>query len=251
MSLVLFLAAASAWAAPASITLADGTEVTLRAYPGQGDILLLGFACDEGHGIQESIASSALAGKGLETWMPDMLGAHFLPAAASSIDQLPIDEFAEIMDRALKLSGKKAMVLITAGRGALPVLRGAKAWQEKSSPEARKALLGAVLFYPELYSVTPAPGVEAQYHSIVAQTNLPLFIYQGQRSPGRWWLEHLKVEFRKGGSTVDSKILPNVRGYFFSRADPTPEEKAMAARLPELVQEALQQMNIIPGDSKP
>jgi len=79
-------------------------------------------------------------------------------------------------------------VLVTTGRGALPILQGANMWLNQATPQDRAALIGIILFSPELYSVKPAPGVEARYHSIVSKTSLPVFIYQGQRSPdgGGW-----------------------------------------------------------------
>jgi hypothetical protein len=241
LGLLLSLCFSGVWAAPASMTLSNGTEVTLRAFPGEGSTLMLGFPCDEGLGVQETRASKALAKLGLEAWLPDMLGAHYLPVAPSSIEQLPPLEIAEVIGQAVKLSGKK-VVLVTTGRGALPILQGARMWQDQATPQEKSALVGAILFSPELYQVKPAPGVEARYHNIVSMTSMPVYIYQGQRSPGRWWLEHLKVEFRRGGSKVDSTVLPNVRGYFYAVPDPTDEEKAMNDRLPELILDAIKQL---------
>ncbi|MDP2878988.1 MAG: hypothetical protein Q8N74_05620 [Sulfuricella sp.] len=231
----------SASAAPLGLELTNGTRVELRAFPGEGNILMLGFPCDEGLGTQEARASQSLARLGMEAWLPDMLGAHALPVEASSMEQLPPMEIAEVIDQAIKLSGKK-VVLVTTGRGALPILQGANMWLNQATPQDRAALIGIILFSPELYSVKPAPGVEARYHSIVSRTSLPVFIYQGQRSPGRWWLEHLKVEFARGGSKVASKVLPNVRGLFYAVQDPTDEERAMTERLPELILDAIKQL---------
>ena len=235
--LLMWLGTACA-APPAYLTLSAGTEVPLRIYPAKGDTLLLWFVCEEGHSANESRTARELASHGYETWFPDMLDAHFLPALPSSLEQLPPEEIKEIIAHAVRLSGKK-IVLVTSAHGATPILRGAKAWQDEATEPGRSALAGAVLFYPDLYSVAPAPGVEAQYHPIVAQTRLPLFIYQGQLSPGRWWLEHLKVEFARGGAKVQSKVLPKVRSHFYVRQDATAEENAMAEKLPELIQDAL------------
>jgi hypothetical protein len=235
--LLMWLGAACA-APPASLALSTGTEVPLRAYPAQGDTLLLWFVCDEGHSANEARTARELALHGYETWFPEMLEAHFLPTLPSSLEQLPPEEIREIISHAVRLSGKK-IVLVTSGHGAIPILRGARAWQEQTPPQDQQLLAGAVLFYPDLYSVVPAPGVEAQYHTIVVQTRLPLFIYQGQLSPGRWWLEHLKVQFARGGTKVQSKVLPKVRSHFYVRPDATAEENAMAERLPELLQDAL------------
>lgn len=237
LALLMWLGVACA-APPAYLALSTGTEVPLRAYPARGDTLLLWFVCDEGHSSNEARTARELASHGYETWFPEMLDAHFLPALPSSLEHLPPEEIKEIITHAVRLSGKK-IVLITSGHGATPILRGAKAWQDESPQQGKNSLAGAILFYPDLYSVAPAPGVEAQYHPIVAQTRLPLFIYHVQLSPGRWWLEHLKVEFARGGAKVQSKVLPKVRSHFFVRPDATAEENAMAERLPELLQDAL------------
>ncbi|WP_173062857.1 hypothetical protein [Sulfurimicrobium lacus] len=231
-----------ACAAPASaLTLSTGTEVSLRTFPSQGDTLLLWFVCDEGHGANEARTAQELASRGYETWFPDMLEAHFLPSLPSSLKQLPPEEITEMIAHAVKQSGKK-VVLVTSGHGAGPILKGARAWQEQAPEETRNALSGAILFNPDLYSVPPAPGVEAQYDPVVLQTALPLFIFQGQLSPGRWWLEHLKVQFARGGAKVSSMVLPKVRGHFYVRSDATDDERAMTQRLPELIQDALQQL---------
>lgn len=238
--LLMWLGAACA-APPAALSLSGNIEVPLRTYPAQGNTLLLWFVCDEGHSANEARTAKELAALGYETWFPDMLDAHFLPILPSSLEQLPPEEIQGIITQAIKLSGKK-IVLITAGHGATPILRGAKAWQDEATEQGRSALAGAILFYPDLYSVAPAPGVEAQYHAIVAQTRLPLFIYQGQLSPGRWWLEHLKVEFARGGTKAKSQVLPKVRSHFYVRPDATAEENAMAEKLPALVLDALKSL---------
>jgi hypothetical protein len=237
-----------ALAAPPSILrLADGTAVSLRTYPAAGDALLLWLACDEGQGTREAQTAQVLAAEGIEVWLPDFLGAHFLPPGPSGIKQIPGEEVAALIELA-RPTGKR-LYLVSAGAGALPVLSGARRWQDRHPDDP--ALAGAILFYPELYAVTPAPGVEARYHPVVSHTRLPLFIYHSQRSPGRWWLEHLKVELRRGGSRVDSRILPGVRGYFYVRQDATAEEEAMAARLPELLREALKNLRSSEGELKP
>jgi len=241
LGLALTFCLSSVWAAPTSLRTSTGSEISLRTFPGEGNTLMLGFPCDEGLGTQEARASQSLARIGMEAWLPDVLGAHFLPAAPSSMEQIPPIEIAEIIGQTIKLSGKK-VVVVTTGRGALPILQGANMWLSQATPQDRAALIGIILFSPDLYSVKPAPGVEARYHSIVSRTSLPVFIYQGQRSPARWWLEHLKVEFARGGSKVASKVLPNVRGFFYSAQDPTDEERAMTDRLPELLLDAIKQL---------
>ncbi|HUW49771.1 MAG TPA: hypothetical protein VMV75_02010 [Sulfuricella sp.] len=225
------------FAAPTDLQLPDGSVADLRIFPAGGDTLILWLACDEGHGTWEPKAAQALAAGGIEVWLSDLLGAHFLPLAPSSIKQISGEEIALLIEHVRTQSGKKKIYLVAAGPASLLVLRGAIEWQWKHPDNP--ALAGGILLYPELYAVTPAPGVEAIYAPEVARNPLPLFIYHSQRSPGRWWLEHLKVELRKNGQRVDSLVLPGIRGFFYSRQDATPEENAMAQRLPELLRDAL------------
>lgn len=228
------------FAAPHDLQLSDGAVVELRAFPATGDTLMLWLACDEGHGKWEPKAAQALAAGGIEVWLSDLLGAHFLPLASSSIKQISGEEVASLIEHARVRSGKKKVYLVAAGPSSLLVLRGALEWQWKHP--GNPALAGGILLYPELYAVTPAPGMEAMYEPEVVRNPLPLFIYHSQRSPGRWWLEHLKVELRKNGQRVDSLVLPGIRGFFYSRLDATPEENVMAERLPELLRDALKNL---------
>lgn len=242
--LSLLPAQVGAQAAPATFKLDDGTEIPLRAYSARGATLVLWLACDEGRGTREARASWGLAANGVEAWLPDFLGGHFLPVAPSSMAQISGEEVAALIDMALAATTKK-IFLISAGRGAVPTLRGIRAWQEKHPGSTNPA--GVILFYPELYADTPVPGAEAEYHEIVKQTRIPLFIYQGERSPGRWWLSHLRAALESGGSRVHTELLPKVRGYFYVRQEPTPEEEAMSQSLPELILKAIKTLETSPG----
>ena len=243
-ALLILLAQPYALAAPAALTLDDGTEITLRSYPARGDTMVLWLACDEGHGTREARASWALAAGGIEAWLPDYLGGHFLPVSPSSMVQITGEEVSALIDLALA-AGTKKIYMVSAGRGALPTLRGVRTWHEKHPGKTGPA--GVILFYPELYADTPAPGAEAEYHDIVRQTRVPAYVYQGERSPGRWWLSHLRAALETGGSRVQTELLPRVRGYFYVRQDPTPEEEAMAQRLPELIRTAITRIETPPG----
>lgn len=243
MGLVLMLTLwvwGAAWAMEVTaMALSDGTEVAVRRFPAQGEVLLMWFPCDEGQGTAEARAAAALTAAGIETWLPDLLGAHFLPQAPSSMDQLPPEEVADLIARGMH-SGKR-VYLVTAGRGAVPVLRGLAAWQKAGGQPVE----GVILFYPELYAGTPAPGAEARYEPVVHETRTRVVILQGERSPGRWWVKHLAAVLEAAGSQVQAELLPGVRGYFFVREEPTPEEAAMAARLPELVRAAIGKIDLL------
>lgn len=232
---------------PATLRLDDGTEIPLRIYPARGDTLILWLACDEGHGTREARASWGLAANGIEAWLPDYLGGHFLPVAPSSMVQITGEEVAALIDLARQHTSKK-IIMVSAGRGALPTLLGVRAWQERNP--GRTGPLGVILFYPELYADTPDAGAEAQYHEIVGKTHIPIFVYQGERSPGRWWLGHLRDALSSGGSPVLTELLPKVRGYFYVRQDPTPEEEILAQRLPDLIRKAMTKLDTVSGGTR-
>ncbi|MEO1767887.1 hypothetical protein [Thiobacter aerophilum] len=246
MCLTLLLPLATRAMDVSLFALPNGTEVAVRPFPATGDRLLLWFPCDEGQSTAEAKAAAALLPQGIETWLPDMLGAHFLPMAPSSMDQLPAEEIAALIELAQQ-TGKR-VYLLTAGRGALPVLRGLARWR---STAAGREVQGVVLVYPELYAGTPAPGTEARYEPVVHETVSRIVILQGARSPGRWWLSHLVQVLQAAGSRVKATLLPGVRGYFFLREEQTPEEAAMAARLPDLVRDALDRIDSMKQENQP
>lgn len=230
-----------AWSAPARLVLEGGSEVSLDTYPAEGHTLLLWFMCDEGHGSGESRLAGELAQRGVETWIPDLLDAHFLPRLPSSLKEVPAQEISEVIARTVAASPKN-IVLVTAGHGAATILAGARIWQERAIEPARSRLKAVILLYPDLYEIPPAPGVDGQYHPAVGQNRLPVFIYQPQQSPGLWWLGAHKTALSHDGVTVKSAVLPGVRNHFFVRPDQTPEESATTARLPELIQDAIKEL---------
>ncbi|MDP2828201.1 MAG: hypothetical protein Q8O37_06305 [Sulfuricellaceae bacterium] len=235
------LSGGPAWSAQAKLVLESGNEIPLDTYPAQGETILLWFMCDEGHGSGESRIAGELAQRGVETWIPDLLDAHFLPRLPSSLKEIPPQEISEVIAHTVAAS-KKNIVLVTAGHGAATILAGAKLWQARTAESARTRLKAVILFYPDLYELPPAPGVDGQYHPAVGQNRLPIFIYQPQQSPGLWWLGAHKTALSHDGVKVQSKVLPGVRNHFFVRPDPTPEESATTARLPELIQDAIKEL---------
>jgi hypothetical protein len=220
-----------------TVMLGADVEMDLRYFSADGDTLLLGFPCDQGMGRAEEESGEVLAARGIEVWLADLLGAHFLPIAPSSMRSLEGGEVANLIDHAIEKSGKR-IALTASGYGAIPALRGARIWQQQH-PEDHH-LLGAILFFPILSAHNPEPGKPLEYLDVVHQTNLPIVIMQPGNSPNRFLVKTLQHALQEGGSRVQVEILPNVRSRFYARdGDATPAEKAMTERLPELVQKAI------------
>lgn len=238
LSLLLLLGQSAAAEQERSVVLDEeaGVEMDLRIFPANGELLMLGFPCDQGTGSVEAEAAAALSTRGLEVWLADMLGAHFLPVAPSSMRSLQGEEVATLIDQAVRESDKP-ILLSASGYGAIPLLRGARSWQQRH-PDSRR-LRGAILLFPMLGAETPEPGKPMEYLPIVAENRLPLVILQPANTPGRFWVNKLKQSLASHGAAVHVEILPKVRGFFYTRRDATADEVAMTRRLPELFEQAI------------
>ena len=223
-----------------SVMLDEETEMDLRRFPTEGNELILGFPCDLGTGKAEAQSGEVLSERRLEVWLADLLGAHFLPIAPSSMRSLQGEEVAKLIQHAVEERGGKRIVLTASGYGAIPALRGAQIWQQQHPDD--KHLLGAILFFPMLTAGKPEPGKPIRYLPVVAQSKLPVVVMQPGNSPTRFWARKLKKELEKGGSVVHIEVLPKVRSRFYSRADASADELATARRLPELVEQAVERL---------
>ena len=225
-----------------SVMLTEELEMDLRYFSAAGDTMLLGFPCDQGTGRAEAAAGEVLSGRGIEVWLADLLGAHFLPIAPSSMRALEGEEVAHLIEHAMGKNDKR-IVLTASGYGAIPALRGARIWH-RQHPEDKR-LAGAILFYPILTAHEPEPGKPLEYLEVVGDTRLPVVIMQPGNTPTRFWVKKLKKTLEKGGSRVHVELLPEVRSRFYSRPDATSAENAMAQRLPELVEQALEKLRTL------
>ena len=122
-----------------------------------------------------------------------------------------------------------ASIFLATARGGIVGLRGAQAWQKRNPKSS--ALSGALLLHPNLFLGPPEPGKEAEYHSVAAQTRLPVYILQPEQSPWRWRLEATQAELEKGGSKVFTRVLTDVRDRFYFRPDATEVEIDVVKRL--------------------
>lgn len=217
-----------------TITTADDTEIDVRIFKAEGKKLLIGFACDQGSSIAEEDTAKVLATDGVEVWMPDMLSAYMLPKVRSSLSDIPTDGLLKIIETAKKTN--KKVYLVASGADTELILRVAQEWEKthQDSP-----LDGAVLMFPRLNKGKPEPGQAPKYQDAVGKTKLPIMILEGERTPNRWGMGHLTTSLKKGGSTVYAKLIPDVRGFFFKRADHNIPEDTVTSQMPGLIKASL------------
>ena len=225
-------AAVTAPATTQTLQLPGGNEVALRVYPAQGNSLLLWLPTESGIVAADHKTAAVLARLGIEVWLPDLHAAYFLPIVPSSLQQIPAADVARVI--ALAQSRGKAVYLASGGSGAALALQGAALQTKNSNP-----LRGAILLSPNLFAGTPQPGEDAKYLPIASHTRLPIVILQPDNSPWKWRVEELQSRLQQGGSTVSVKSLPGIRDRFYYREDASPTERGWAARLPELMMNAL------------
>lgn len=211
----------------------DEADIEVRVFPAEGNVLLLGFPCDEGKSVAEEKTAQSLAEDGVEVWMPDMLGGFMLPKVRSSLASISTETITAIIAEALK-TGKK-VYLIASGPDTELVLRAASEWEaDENAPVA-----GAILLFPRLYKGTPVPGEAPEYVDAVGKTKLPIMLLEGGRTPNRWGLNTLSQELQKNGSEVTSKVIPKVRGYFFKRQDANRSEDVVTSQMAGLIKVSL------------
>jgi thiol-disulfide isomerase/thioredoxin len=217
------------------VRLADGTDVPVTVFAARGDTLLLWLPSGIPGASPEAALADKLRALGVEVWRADVLEARFLPTLESSLEQVPDSDIITLIDTA-RATGKRVTILASARAGVL-ALRGAQAWQ-RAHPGAA-GLDGVILLHPNLYLGPPDPGREAEFHPIVARTQLPVHVIQPEKSPWRFRLDALKAALEQGGARVTLQLLPGVRDRFYFRAEATPEEDAATVRLPSQLRAAI------------
>lgn len=215
------------------VKLRDGTELSIERYPASGADLILYLPTGLGRAEGEAHLAAALAEQRISVWRPDFFEARFLPPLESSLSEISDDDLVDVL-RAAQATGKR-VYLMAAARGGLLALRTVTAAaQAKLPPPA-----GLILLHPNAYVGAPAPGAEAQFHPATARVHVPVFVLQPERSPWRWRLTSLETELRRGGASVYTQFLPDVRDRFFFRPDATPSEERATRKLPAHILRAL------------
>lgn len=236
---IFLLGSTLAFAAPKSqaIQVAPNLEIPVTRYnPGKRS-LILWLPSESGVVQAEYDTAAKLARRGYSVWVADLFGARFLPAAQSSVDEIPAADVAGLIQAAAKKYRK--IILVSSGRGAALALGGVQQWQAQ---HRGRIIAGAVLLSPNLLINSPEAGEEAAYLPLTRQTHLPIAILQGDKSPWHWQLDTLKQQLEQGGSRVAIQTLPGMRDRFYFREDALLRERKLGARLDGLIADAIKSL---------
>jgi thiol-disulfide isomerase/thioredoxin len=188
--------------------------LTIDHYPAQGDYLLIWVA--PGFGSHARVFNSAeeFARRGIEVWHVDLVQSLFLTGGTSTMRAFDGRYVAGLINAAHAQTGKR-IVLLSRAYGVLPLLKGARRWQQQHAQDTADYLVGAILFSPELYRSIPSLGMVPEYDPIARATNIPLMIYQGGTRGNRWQLTKLLEILHKAQSPVFYKVMQGVTGLYY------------------------------------
>jgi len=234
LSLLLAFALASATAADSSdaFELDDDVTIEIRHFGGEAEVGIIWFACNQGEDSIEFSTARKLAQQGYQLYFPDMLSAHFLSPLPSNIARVPGAEVASVIDYILQTTSAEKVYLVAGARSAVVVLRGLA---DARLQQPGSKLGGALLITPRINRKTPEPGTEPEYINETGLSLHPLRVLEGERTPNRWGLEHLRAALSKSGSAVSIGLIKGVRGYFYLRDEQTEAESEMTRNLDRLI----------------
>ena len=193
------------------ITDRDGNDISIQVTPAEGDLLTIWFVDHDEPREPFDKMLEALARQGMEVWRVDLLADYFLSRSSETVRTLPGEGIADVIQAAHRLSEKK-ILLASYDRMPLPLLRGARLWQQQAEDSR---LLGAVLFYPNLFGPAPMAGEEPQLDPILDATNMPLVIVQPALGSQRLRLQQVIQPLWQGGSPTYVYLAPKVKDWYF------------------------------------
>jgi len=246
----MILIAGSAWGTNfgEEITLeVVDTDLSMLRFEAEGEHLIIWVSPGFGNHIRAYEVAEAISLRDIEVWHIDLAESLFLTQGTSTLRALDGRYVAGLIAAAHRQTGKK-ITLMTRSYAALPVLRGARLWQEKAGASGQTDadyLTGAVLFSPELYSEIPPLGLEPVYDPIASSTNLPIMLYQAGKRSNRWQLDETLQQLHSGGASVFVKILPGVTGVFYIK-DTSSATAALVKQLPADIERTVRMLERVP-----
>jgi len=211
-----------------------------------GNTLLLVMPSEHGLQVADQTLLENLPNYGIEVWLSNLLESYFLPYSASNLERIPADHIQQIVKK-IHDKTHKNIIILTAGRGAIPVLRALASWPDNLSPAY---LTGLILMHPKLLTKTPEPGLAAEVMPSVKNTNQLIYLIQPTQSPF-WWNRKLTLDgLEQSGSDVFTHPLKNVRNRYYFRPDATPDEQRLTGKYLNLIYSAMTQLMRYPAKAR-
>ncbi|PVV11117.1 MAG: hypothetical protein B6D72_05485 [gamma proteobacterium symbiont of Ctena orbiculata] len=242
---LLLLLSSTISAGELTVTDGQGNDISIEVREASGDLVMIWLVDhDESRALFDSLLQQ-LTDAGIEVWRVDLLQAYFLPRTSETVRTLDGEGVAAVLTAAHAHSDKQ-ILLASYDRMPLPLLRGVNRWQA-SQTESR--LLGALLFYPNLFGPAPAAGEAPVHDPILQATNLPLVIFQPELGSQRWRLMPIVTTLWRAGSPTYIYMVPGVRDWFIMGDEASTEQKRKTVnKLPRQIAEFAR---LLAGHPKP
>ena len=225
-----------------SININAQLSIEFSVAKAKGDNLLLILPSE--HGIQsaETELLKTLPLRGVEVWLSHLLESYFMENSASNLERIPVKDIQVLIQKLHRITNKN-IVILSAGRGVVPILRALSSWPEKTLPSY---VTGLILMHPKLFIKTPDPGLTATLLPSVNKTNQLIYLIQPKLSPF-WWNRELVVDgLQQSGSDVFVRPLSGIRNRFYFRHDATNKEQQVGRHYKALIYNALKQLIAFP-----
>lgn len=230
----------------------DDDEISIRRYHAEGDHLIIWISPGFGNLERAYDVAFEISKRGIEVWYTDLAESLFLPQSTNTLRALDGRYVAALIEQAHQQT-EKDITLMARSYAALPVLRGARHWQQQianAEHNVANYLTGAILFSPELYSEIPPLGLEPVFDPIASASNIPIMLYQAGRHGNRWQLDKTLDQLNNGGAPVYLKILPDVTSVFYTK-DTSAETLAVVKKLPFEIENIVDMLKRMPTLTTP
>ena len=184
--------------------------------------------------------------------LPDWLDSYFIGPSRSSLEKIPQQDYEDVIAHYAKLykNDLDSFFVISNSRAAGLLLNATHHLQS----QGLKSFTGIILISPYLQKQAPEIGKVLEYQTITSHSNLPLYVFQAERSPRFIPLPLLIEELEKGGSPVFVHRLKNISGGFHARDKSDLTEIDIKARedFPQQISNALSMLKLSnPAPLKP
>lgn len=202
----------------------NDAEFSLTRYAGAGDDVVLWITSgSDPQGYYEQSAQQ-LAKLGVSVVSTDILEAYLLDNSRGAMVAVPPEDLVALYEHVAK-SHTGRIVILAAGRVAIPVLRAINLWQIKQP--VRSAIAGTILVSPNLYMGVPELGDVGKFYPVAEVSTIPTFIVQPRLSIRAFRLQEVAKQLGKSGSPVYTRVVKDLHGGFFFNAaeledDPQP-----------------------------
>ncbi len=244
IALLLCLLSTAANATERLVSTADGDDILVTVHAADGQRLILWLSSEFGPTARRTALAEAMAARGVEVWAPDLHAAWFLPVGRYSLNEVDPAAISALITEAM-VGSDKDIYLMAEGRTTALALAAVRHWQRATDDTRR--LRGLLTFSPKLYVRTPQGGGSAEFLPVTAASNLPVYLLQPEDSGAFWRIGSTLHQLEKGGAGVFLHRLPGVSDGFHARPEFTPAEQALTERLPQLLDQAMTQLDALGG----